>query len=224
RFAALTYCWGSTQQSSTTTANVASRFSYLNTFMLPQTLQDALVVARGLGLEYIWIDSLCILQDNHEDWASEASKMAAIYSNAHVVLAATFAKDCAEGFLRPDSHACWAPGARTPWAIFTRGWCMQERFLARRILHFFPNEMQFECQSERICERDTVHETFPRPDHHRFGELWGLVIQVYSCLSLTCKEDILPALSGVAHGLAHLFKGKYLAGLWELDIAYQLGW
>jgi hypothetical protein len=84
-FAALSYCWGSSAQLMTTKRNLAARHSYLDVAALPKTLQDALIVARGLGLEYIWIDSLCIVQDDEQDWAREASCMFDTYSCAHTL-------------------------------------------------------------------------------------------------------------------------------------------
>jgi len=64
---------------------------------LPKTFQDAIEVTRRLGISYLWIDSLCIIQDSKDDWAREASKMADIYRNAYVTVAATGAKDSTVG-------------------------------------------------------------------------------------------------------------------------------
>ncbi|KAF2111545.1 heterokaryon incompatibility protein-domain-containing protein [Lophiotrema nucula] len=268
RFAALSYCWGTSAQSKTLKSNLLDRYDHLDISSLPRTLQDACFVTRALGLEYIWIDSLCIVQDDEHEWAEESSKMRDIYSSAHVVMAATFAQDCAEGFLSQraaplaikfgqpdkipfevqarlnDSHQCPLKTYNTTYALFKRGWCMQERFLARRVVHFLPHELLFECQSSQICE---CGERPPPQDRHglrgrkafrtlfstrspdklpgmRFGHLWSEVIHEYHSLKLTYTDDTLPALSGVARSVEHLGPGKYIAGLWERDIAYQLGW
>ncbi|KAF5540851.1 het domain-containing protein [Fusarium mexicanum] len=71
---------------------------------LPQTFQDALKVARALEIPYIWIDSLCIIQDSPEDWKHEASLMAQVYANAHVTIFADAAPDSTSGFLSPPSR------------------------------------------------------------------------------------------------------------------------
>lgn len=60
---------------------------------LPNTFQDAITVTRMLGLKYIWIDSLCIVQDDAQDWEREAAKMAIIFEAAYVTIAATAASN-----------------------------------------------------------------------------------------------------------------------------------
>ncbi|KAK7993899.1 Gamma-tubulin complex component 4 [Apiospora arundinis] len=78
-YAALTYCWGQVQGATwlTTKANLVSRSAGFIRSSMPQTLQDALIVTEKLGLRYVWIDALCIVQDDPEDWEVEGSKMAA---------------------------------------------------------------------------------------------------------------------------------------------------
>jgi len=66
---------------------------------LPKNFQDAIAVTRSIGVRYLWIDSLCIVQDNRLDWEMESSKMASIYSNAYLVLAASQATESSEGFI-----------------------------------------------------------------------------------------------------------------------------
>jgi hypothetical protein len=60
---------------------------------LPATFQDAITTTRRLEIRYLWIDTLCFLQDDLEDWAANAGNMSAIYSNATIVLAATWSHD-----------------------------------------------------------------------------------------------------------------------------------
>ena len=60
---------------------------------LPATFQDAIVVASELGLEYIWIDSLCIIQDDDDNWEDQASKMATVYAGSFLTIAATGSPD-----------------------------------------------------------------------------------------------------------------------------------
>ena len=67
---------------------------------LPRSFQDACTVTRNLFHQYIWIDSLCIVQDDPEDWKIEAAKMGSIYERAYVTISATDAQDSTEGFLR----------------------------------------------------------------------------------------------------------------------------
>ena len=175
-FAALSYCWGSTQQSTTTNDNIAERFNNINHSDLQQTLKDAVLITRMLGLQYIWIDSLCIIQDNQDDWATEAGTMADIFAGAHIVLAATRAKDVSDGFLNPRTapitiksaaagkgsfsfqarrihhHSYFNAMLLDDLPLFKRGWCMQEILLSCRILHFCQDEVYYECKTGGRCE------------------------------------------------------------------------
>lgn len=66
----------------------------------PRTFRDAILITRALGYRYLWIDSLCIIQDS-EDWFHEASTMGDVYSNSQCTLAAIYAYNSTEGLLRP---------------------------------------------------------------------------------------------------------------------------
>jgi hypothetical protein len=73
---------------------------------LPNTCRDAVIVARRLGIQYIWIDSLCIIQDSPSDWEAEAAKMCAVYSNAMITFAGIDSPDSDTGLFvtEPDRH------------------------------------------------------------------------------------------------------------------------
>jgi len=168
RYAALSYCWDGYSEHRTESSNVAMRHSKLEVHNLPQTLKDAIWFALKLGINYIWIDSLCIVQDDWQDWVEEAAKIADIYSAAYVVLSATCAKDATKGFqghhTKPhniSSHfsarqsviaTAWQGCHYSGTPIFDdspldqRGWCLQESLLAIRIMHFLPSEVIFSCK------------------------------------------------------------------------------
>jgi hypothetical protein len=262
KFATLSYRWGSGKQSETRKENVIERSKDLKTSDFPKTLQDAIKITRTLGIEYIWIDRICIVQDDKEDWAKEASLMADIYVGAYVVLSATASEDCQDGFLRKRmeplviqytqgdqesyqvrarqirSHDCDRALERTNFTLFRRGWCMQERFLARRIIHILPDEILSECQTGRECECGAASQE----DHNNqvlnvFTKLraktnigrkhiirnWSKIAKFYSNMELTYGEDSLPTLSGLAACMEHLKLGKYIVGLWQNNITQQLG-
>jgi hypothetical protein len=65
----------------------------------PLTLRDAIKTARILGMSYIWIDSICIVQDSIEDWEEESSQMDKVYGQAELVVAASAAQYSDDGFL-----------------------------------------------------------------------------------------------------------------------------
>ncbi|KAK3305979.1 heterokaryon incompatibility protein-domain-containing protein [Chaetomium strumarium] len=103
-YASLSYCWGDALPLRTTQSTYRDRQNGISFHQLPRTLQDAVTVTRALGIKYLWIDALCIVQDSQEDWEIQSSNMAAIYKNAYVVIAADIAKDCNSGFLPRKSQ------------------------------------------------------------------------------------------------------------------------
>jgi hypothetical protein len=180
RYLALSHCWGRGKKpTSTTKSTEASMRVSIPWAALPQSFRDAIQVTRWLGARYIWIDSLCILQDDEQDWEEESAKMAGIFSGCDLAIAATRAGDCDEGFLqrreegrlvmsethrgtplvvyaRDRTDHVWFRGAvPSPFhdlPLFQRGWCFQERLMAPRTLHFAGDELFFQCRTEDRCE------------------------------------------------------------------------
>jgi hypothetical protein len=72
---------------------------------LTQTFQDALLTTMNLGFEYVWIDSLCIIQDNVEDWKQEASMMGDVYKHASCNISVSGFANGDEGFMLPQRQA-----------------------------------------------------------------------------------------------------------------------
>ena len=99
RYVALSHRWGSNQLLKTTTSSLESRKKAISWIELSQTFQDAIILTAKLGVRYLWIDSLCIIQDSKKDWQQESSKMASIYENAFVTLAANRSEDDSKGGL-----------------------------------------------------------------------------------------------------------------------------
>lgn len=101
RYITLSHCWGKDKNPSyrTTTENVTSRLKAgIPWRELPPTFQDAILAARRLRIPYLWIDSLCIVQEGVDcDWAVESSKMADIYMNSFLNLSATSASSSLDG-------------------------------------------------------------------------------------------------------------------------------
>jgi hypothetical protein len=79
------------------TSRIASFRDGINTSELPKTFKDSMHVAVSMGIHYIWIDSLCIIQDSEDDWAKEAATMADVYDNSCCNIAATSAPDSSHG-------------------------------------------------------------------------------------------------------------------------------
>lgn len=104
-YVALSYTWGRTPALwKTTTRNLGARQDCFCAQDLPKTLQDAVVITRELGLSHIWVDSICIVQDDPEDWASEATRMSHIYRQAYVTVAAAASTGSTTGIFNNRSR------------------------------------------------------------------------------------------------------------------------
>jgi hypothetical protein len=172
-YAALSHCWGTSQPFITTTETLEERKRGILISALPQSYQDAITVTRALGLQYIWIDSLCITQNDKQDWQREAGKMASVYRDAHIVIGASNANADSEGFLHPrttgvelyseDFHISLLPpeaqrlsAASEPVMgepLNARAWTLQERYLPHRMISYGKTQVYWEC-SEMIASED----------------------------------------------------------------------
>jgi hypothetical protein len=167
-YVALSYCWGGEQTQKTTKANLEGQQQSIGYDTLPKTLQDAIKVTANLGYKYVWIDCLCIVQDDDLDKQLEISQMPLIYSEAIVTIAASNASSAANGFLSPrrestDGEAFdlafrtddGCTGTVTAvWKLTTkygheplrtRGWTLQERWLSTRVLEYASRQLRFIC-------------------------------------------------------------------------------
>ncbi|KAK7414969.1 hypothetical protein QQX98_006202 [Neonectria punicea] len=96
-FVALSYCWGLTGNLKTLKATLSQMEECVPSGALPLTVKQAFEVVRVLGFRYLWVDALCIVQDDEADWQREARKMGAVYSNATLVIAAMASRGTEEG-------------------------------------------------------------------------------------------------------------------------------
>jgi hypothetical protein len=97
QYVCLSHCWGKKQMITTTTANYQSHLTMVSWHALPKTFQDTIDFTRRLGVKFLWIDSLCIVQDDRDDWEIEAGRMASVYENSLVTLSASSASDSSMG-------------------------------------------------------------------------------------------------------------------------------
>lgn len=114
-YIALSYCWGppekASQQLKTEILTFKNRLHQIPFTEFPKAHQDAIKLCRALGVRYIWIDSLCIIQDDTDDWEREAAQMGSVYANAYLTVCAAQGDSCLDGFLqRPSpSHVIDVP-------------------------------------------------------------------------------------------------------------------
>jgi hypothetical protein len=104
RDACLSHCWGGIQPLRTTSKSIAEHKRGIPWHHLPKTFQGAIVFCQELGIGHIWIDSLCFLQDDDNDWAAESAMMASVYSGAVFTIAAMASKDRSGGCFRTDDR------------------------------------------------------------------------------------------------------------------------
>jgi hypothetical protein len=98
-YAALSHCWGRKQPLRLTTASLDRFKNTIPWSSLPETFQDAITVTRHLNLQYLWIDSLCIIQDSRTDWEIESARMASVYRGSYVTILASSSAGSEESFL-----------------------------------------------------------------------------------------------------------------------------
>jgi hypothetical protein len=218
---------------------------------LTKTFRDAIDICRYLDLPYLWIDSLCIIQDSSEDWALQSALMAQIYGQSDLNIAATCAENGSFGcfFDRPKD---WAVQIRplvgeddliyeflpSPLinpdmdVLNNRGWVVQERYLSRRTLHFTTKQVFWECDGESACE--TCPGGYPRrptdfcPYELKRGVIdrsnWDNLVSQYSGADLTHSSDRLIAIEGLARSIQVTTNDQYVAGMWKEWIERQLAW
>lgn len=110
KYAALSYCWGSGEnQAKTTVATLSARQAGITEAESPPVIREAIQVTRALGIPFLWVDALCILQDDPTDWGEQCTDMHNIYGSAQVVLCAANSRSCDEGFLRQSGRIIRIP-------------------------------------------------------------------------------------------------------------------
>jgi hypothetical protein len=249
-YTTLSHCWGSLEIFKLKKSNIDSLHDGFPYERLPKTFQDAMKVTQSLGFKHIWIDSLCIVQDDVEDWRRESSLMRDVYGNATLNIAATYAKDGSEGlFVERGTRRLKRRYIRTPnkrlleihpshfyekfiasAPLSSRAWTFQERYLAHRTLHFSADELFWECRERMASE--TFPDGFPMATIHPIHQFpsrddltsWCQTISIYSKADLTYTSDKMIAISGVARNFQERFPDQYLAGLWKGNLGRQLCW
>ncbi|OAX35137.1 HET-domain-containing protein [Rhizopogon vinicolor AM-OR11-026] len=173
RYVALSYVWGGMgEEYWTTRANLKprSRRGGLDASLLPGTISDTIQLIRQLGERYLWIDALCIVQDDPEDKAVQIRVMELIYGSSVFTI---FAVGCTSA---RDPLPGVRPGTRDPQQQITkiqglhlaipnslneviarsawnqRGWTYQEVMLSRRCIFITAYQVYFECKEDQWCE------------------------------------------------------------------------
>jgi hypothetical protein len=154
---------------------------------LPLLFRNTIEICRMLEVQYLWIDNICIIQHDNDDWASEGSRMAEIFEGSFLTIGATMSRNDTEPLFfkyerydpssksytgrREDGtfytvyfrvpfnyHPADGPGSNhEEYPLTTRAWVYQERLLAPRIL-YFGEELSWECREASACEYSDVRQ------------------------------------------------------------------
>jgi hypothetical protein len=231
RYVALSHPWGNISMAKLDKSNLKDRLKCIPFDSLTKVMQEAVVVTRKFGVRFLWIDALCIIQDSHGDWSKEACNMANIYRNCLFSIAAGVSADHSDGFFSdPISMTSKASDCDT---LDSRGWILQELLLAPRILRYSRQGVFWECISSEF-PHSWSNATFKRALFGLRSTSWSLKMQAhmswlnivtdYSKREFTKEKDKLMAIVGIAQYIASSTKDRFLAGLWERDIWYELLW
>jgi len=181
RYVALSYCWGGRKPTLTTKETLARNMSSITVSTLSKVIQDAIECTRKLWIPFLWVDSLCIVQDSNEDKRREIAKMDSIFSGAIVTISAAAARNCEESFYiyrqemanlqaeRSNSLPFRGPDGNLGRLflvpvkkdltyeyltdpIYKRGWTYQERVLSPRLLTFGLERISWDCVTSSRCD------------------------------------------------------------------------
>lgn len=187
-YVALSHCWGSFWPLQTKKDNLPSHVQGIPDSQLPQTFHDAVRTTRKLGLRYLWVDSMCIVQDDPTDFEAECARMNTIFANALCTISASDARDCRDGLFRsrtikpirltyesdgfepsltvimqPAFHRSWIQGLLGP--LQSRAWVLQERHLSPRIIHYTKKCLMWECRTAVASEHRQKMQTKAEADY-----------------------------------------------------------
>jgi hypothetical protein len=277
-YATLSHCWGNARPLQLTHSMASDPDHWFSVAAMPKTFREAIQVCIRLGIRYLWIDSLCIIQegDDLRDWYHEASLMDKVYIHSYLNIAAADAADSTKGLFRyrhpillgrqrvtvntegikldpactdylMEHRPLWGDILETS-PLHKRGWVLQERFLAPRVLHFCRNQLFWECKAHLACEtfpkglpnmntkRSYARDTYfsgldigiclsADASMERWTYVWKkCIVEVYSGMKLTVPTDKLIALSGIAKYFMARLKDTYVAGMWRRQLEHSLLW
>ncbi|CAI0644219.1 unnamed protein product [Colletotrichum noveboracense] len=250
-YVALSHCWGKLEKHQRFCLykdNISQLQRSIQFERLPQNFKDAVTVTRGLGIGYLWIDSICIIQDDAQDWEVEFSKMEEVFSSAYVTISAVFAKSSLDGFLgeRP-SRACVQVQVDAIddfhrdvelGEISKRGWVFQERALSRRTIYYTSTQVYWECGAGVRCETlrclynskaaflGDANLPHAALNHYKDGRQMLIqdLYERYSALEFSYASDRAVAILGLQKRLARAFETWATYGLFAIYLHRGLLW
>ncbi|KAI2634632.1 heterokaryon incompatibility protein-domain-containing protein [Xylaria nigripes] len=180
KYVCLSHCWGGCLPLRTTKGTYNQMLQSIPWSEVPRSYRGLIELCRLFGVEYVWIDSLCIIQDDAEDWTREAHNMCDVYENSWLTIAATSIPNCSHDLWAFSDRAdqvrstkvttglqaliavpvpTWHPTSsdlvhhqRKFWPLLDRAWVFQEIMLSPRVLHFSMWELLWECKAATTCD------------------------------------------------------------------------
>ncbi|KAI1737384.1 HET-domain-containing protein [Xylaria scruposa] len=239
-YVALSYVWGGTPTFMALKDNLKrlqkpSSLAERNAKTIPKTVRDAMFFAQRLGERYLWVDMLCIVQDDVQKLA-EIANMGAIYAQASITIIAAdgdtandglrglqgmsgprsvkqFVHSLGHGRLLIETYGPRAGVVRSTWQ--TRGWTFQEALFSRRMVMFEQGWIRWVCHGAIWDEYGETEGRGPRI----FSKLvpnvqeLALIVNNFSSKNFTFAEDSLSAFSGIGSALSSTFHGGFVSGL-----------
>ncbi|KAK5659928.1 hypothetical protein OQA88_13392 [Cercophora sp. LCS_1] len=236
KYVCLSHCWGSTSSVCRTTPKTyEAHKENIVWAILPATFRDTINVTRRLGIRFLWIDSLCIIQEDDNDWREQSSLMAEVYGNAFLTIFATSSANGHGGLypsipleLRPQQNIVTDRNGIVFRVHIRKN--LQDQHLttpgevepSQNRPNWFPLQNRAWAFQELQAEFHKGQWMIEQPAPHD----WKKVVETFSVLDLTYPRDKLPAISGIAKK-ALLYRppgDTYLAGLWESTLLSDMSW
>ena len=243
-YATLSHCWGprNLPPLTITISTLQDRLRGIEIRNLPKSFQDAVSVTRATGIRYLWIGSLCIVQDDHDDWLEQPQQMGTFYERSRFTIAAADALNSHHGLFRtPPRKAVPIPyhdKSGKPWGsifvmepeepsrlegspLISRAWVTQEIILSRRIISYTKYGLLWSCMCRNeteVGEKSVILSILERSTD------WSEIVSLYSAKQLSYPKDKLIALQGIANSLQKKSKDSYFSGLWASGLPSNLLW
>lgn len=274
RYVTLSYTWGKVAQL-LLTRDAEARFradGYLDARLaaIPKTIRDAIKLVREIGERFLWVDALCIFQDDRADMDAQIAEMGEIYRNSILTVcaccgddadyglpgiepgtrvtrqAAEIVGDFVLGNALPDSEPDAATGEAGGGGTWdTRGWTLQEKVLSQRKLQVYDSCVRWWCWHTITPEDENCRHVGWEPGTRHRGmyffktehdlvvskirrnanmDIYAFIVSDYTARNLTHQADAERAVTGVLSAIDGLFRGAFVAGLPDTELAAALLW
>lgn len=248
----LSHCWGGANIVKLKQENLVQFHKRIPPELLPKTFFDAIRITLLLGYEYLWIDSLCIIQDSTEDWLQQSKVMGSVYRNSTLTIAAVGAKDSHGGCflasrdMRSVSKLGWTGELsllktnemEKEQPLHRRALVLQEQCLSVRTLNFGIHEISWDCIETRASTSEPVlqsnlysistkrcfEDLLLSVSKHLWILYWWQLVHNYTNRKATFSTDRWEAIRGLAAEVERANGRTLLYGLWSDRIKFELLW